>query len=368
MRVCLICNQIAAWGKIGGFGTNTRRLGRGLVAEGIDVHVVVPRRQGQARVEKLDGMIVHGQSNWEVFFGKKLYQDIDANIYHVEEPNICGYWAQKAMPDRVHLVTSMDPRGPKEWWAHFFYATWKRRLVFPIQYYYENGPAVRWAVKRAHGVYVEAEFLKPKAKEVYRLPNEPGLLPKPIEIPSGPFKKAKKPTSIFLGRFDPVKQPEMFFQLAQRMPDIDFIAVGRAHDKAYHKYLEKKYFHLPNLNVTGFIDPFKDETLSQLLSRAWVLVLPSAKDAFPTAIQEASVHEVAILSFVDSDRYMSRFGRVARKDGGLDALEHELREMINSGEWREKSKAGRAYNLERHSIAVSIAEHLKQYHVHLEKT
>jgi len=40
MRVCLVCNQIAAWGKISGFGTNARRLGRTLAGAGVDVHVV----------------------------------------------------------------------------------------------------------------------------------------------------------------------------------------------------------------------------------------------------------------------------------------------------------------------------------------
>lgn len=366
MRVCLICNQIAAWGKIGGFGTNTRRLGRGLVAEGVDVHVVVPRRQGQARVEKLDGMTVHGQSNIEVFFGKKLYQEIDADIYHVEEPNICGYWAQKAMPERIHLVTSMDPRSPREWWAHLYHATWKRRLIFFIQYYYENGPPVRLAVHRANGVYVEAEYLKSKAKKVYGLRDKPGLLPKPIEIPDGPFEKAKKPTCIFVGRFDPIKQPELFFQLAQRMPDIDFIAVGRAHDKLYHAHLAKKYFNLPNLTLTGFVDPFKDDTLSQMLARAWVLVLPSAKEAFPTAIQESSVHEVAVLAFVDPANYVSRFGRVAARNGGVESLERDLRKMIETGEWREKGKTGRTYNIKHHSIQISVSKHLEVYRFHLQ--
>ena len=368
MRVCLICNQIAAWGKIGGFGTNTRRLGRGLVAEGIDVHVVVPRRQGQARVEQLDGMTVHGQSNMDVFFGKRLYREIDADIYHVLEPTICGYWAQKAMPDRVHLVTSMDPRSPKDWWAHFFHATWQRRLIFPIQYLYENSPLVHWAVHHAHGVYVEAEHLKSKAKRMYGLHYEPGLLPKPIEVPNGPFKKDRKPTCIFVGRFDPIKQPELFFQLAERMSDVDFIAVGRAHDKPYHEYLAKKYFSIPNLTVTGFIDPFKDNTLSQLLSRSWVLVLPSAKEAFPTAFQEASAHGNAVLAFVDPAGYVSQFGRVAEKVGGLQALERELRKMIESGEWREKGNAGRFYNIEHHSIPVSIKEHLRVYKMHLRET
>jgi len=361
MKVCFICNQIAAWGKIGGFGTNTRRLARGLAQEGVDVHVVVPRRSGQNRVEQLDGMTVHGQSNWEVFFGKQLYREIDADIYHGEEPTIGIYNAQRAMPDRVHLVTSMDPRGVKEWWMHFWYATWRRQLVFPFQFCYENGPLVRMAVRRADGVYAEAEYLRAMAQRVFRLKELPGLLPKPVNVPDGPFDKAEKPTCVFVGRFDPIKQPNQFFELAARMPDVQFIAIGRAHDPQYQAMLERKYFHLPNLELPGFIDSFRDERFPELLSRAWILVLPSAKEAFPTAIQEASSHECAILAYVNPFDYVARFGATADPRVGIESLEANLRGMIDSNNWREKGQAGRQWNLENHSIPVSVRKHLKVY-------
>jgi glycosyltransferase involved in cell wall biosynthesis len=365
VKVCLICNQIAAWGKIGGFGTNTRRLGRGLVQAGVEVHVVVPRRAGQGRLEQLDGMMVHGQSNTEVFFGKNLYCEIDADIYHMEEPTICGYWAQRAMPRRIHLVTSMDPREPSDWWVELKNATWLRRLKYPIQHYYENSQRVHEAVRRANGVYVEAAFLKPKTQRLYKLHYEPGLLPKPIEIPDGPFQKASRALCVFLGRFDPRKRPEMFFQLAERMPDVSFVAVGKAHDQSYQRYLNKRYFNLDNLEVTGFVDPFTDDKLDRILRRAWVLVHPAAREGLPTAFQEASAHEAAILAYVDPGGYVSRFGRVVPEEGGgIEAMEHQLREMIESDEWREKGQAGREYNVKHHSVDVSVKTHLNVYRMH----
>lgn len=365
MRICLICSQIAAWGKIGGFGINTRRLGRALVEHGIDVHVVVPRRVGQGRVETLDGMTVHGQSTTEVFFGKKLYQEIDADIYHAEEPTICAYWAQQAMPDRVHLMTSMDPREPSDWWVELKHATWSRRLKYPLQHYYEDGRKVHTSVRNAHDVFVEAPFLKARVQCLYHLNREPGLLPKPVEVPDGPFVKAERPLCVFLGRFDPRKRPELFFQLAARMPDVNFIALGKAHDRSYQAYLARHHFHLPNLDVTGFVDPFTDDTLHHILSKAWVLVHPAVREGLPTAFQEASSHEVAILAYVNPGNYVSSFGRVVSEAGGLETLEHELRQMIESQEWRHKGKSGREYNLKYHSISVSLAEHLKVYHSHL---
>lgn len=367
MRICFIGSQIAAWGKIGGFGSNTRRLGRGLVARGTEVHVVVPRRRGQKRVENLDGMTVHGQSNLGVFFDTAVYKDINADIYHVQEPNIAGYQAQRAMPGRVHLVTSMDPREQADWRIELANATWSRRLKYPLQRFYEDGHLVHRAVRNSDGVYVESAFLTDKTRRLYKLDRDPGLLPKPVDIPEGPFEKDPQPLCVFLGRLDPRKRPEMFFQLAQRMPDMRFVCVGRAHDPSYQAYLEHRYFEASNLEVMGFVDPFSGGGLTGILSRAWVLVHPAAREGLPTAFQEASAHEMAVLAYVDPAGYVSRFGKVAAEDRGLDGLESDLRNLIGSGEWREKGKAGRIYNIENHSVEASVTRHLEVYREHLSR-
>ena len=366
MRVCFLCNQIAAWGKIGGFGTNLRRLGGGLVQAGVEVHVVVPRRRGQGRVERLDGMLVHGQSWSEVFLGTQLYREIDADLYHVQEPNLCGYWARRAMPHRAHLVTSMDPRDGTDRRIEFQNATWLRRLKTPVQRFYENGPLVRRAVAAADGVYVEAEFLREKARRLYGLADFPGVLPKPIPIPAGPFIKAERPLCVFLARFDPRKRPLLFFQLARRMPDVEFIAIGQAHDRAYQTFLESQIAGIANLTVTGFLDPFTDGRLFEILSRAWVLVHPAAREGLPTAFQEASVHEAAILAEVDPDGYVSRFGRVVPPGGELAQWEASLRSLLESGTYREPGRAGREWNRAHHAVDVAIAAHLGAYRHHLE--
>jgi len=360
MRICLICSQLSAWGKIGGIGVNARRLGKALAEKGIEVHVVIPRRPGQKKTEKLDGMTVHGLSIMEVFFGTQIYRDIDADIYHMQEPIICGYRAQQAMPDKIHMATSMDPRELKDRWTELKNATWSRRLKYPAQAYFENSTLVHKAVRRCDGVYVEAELLKEKAKRLYDLPIQPELLPKPVEIPGGPFNKDEIPLCAFVGRFDPRKRPEIFFELAKRMPDINFVAIGKAHDDSYQKHLEKNYFHLPNLTITGFIDPIENNALQNILARAWILVHPAAREGLCTAFQEASVNEAGILAFVDPGGYVSSFGKVMQ-DIELETIEKELREMIASDDWHTKAQAGREWNIMHHSTENSALTHIAEY-------
>ncbi|MBJ18175.1 MAG: hypothetical protein CL933_02010 [Deltaproteobacteria bacterium] len=367
MKICLICNQIAAWGKIGGFGTNARRLGGALVERGAEVHAVVLRRPEQRKVEELDGMTVHGQSTLEVLLATDLYRDLDADIYHALEPTTAAANAFAATPGRVHLVTSMDPRDSHDWRVEFRNATWSRRLKTPLQYYYENGRRVHAAVRAADGVYVEAEFLQQKTRDLYGLSEAPGLLPKPVAVPGGPFVKDERPLCVFLGRFDPRKRPELFFEVVKRMPDVDFVAIGRAHDATYQSHLERHYFDLPNLTVTGILDGFANPQLHEILSRAWILVHPAAREGLPTAFQEASAREVAILAYVDPGDYVSKFGRVASEDRGVQGLESDLRELIDSGAWRAMGVAGREYNLRHHSIPVSTERHFQVYERHLEQ-
>ncbi len=367
MRICFIANQIAAWGKIGGFGVNLRRLGTALAGAGVDVHVVVPRRPGQQSVEQLDGMTVHGISWSAVLLGSSVYRRIDADIYHVQEPNLAGYWACRAMPDRIHLVTSMDPRDADDWWTEFRYATWQRRLKTPAQWFYEDGGMVKRMVRAADGVYVEAACLREKARLHYRLPTSPRVLPKPVPIPVGPFVKAEKPLCAFVARLDPRKRPETLIEIARLVPEYDFILVGRAHDASYQRHLERLFQGVPNLEVTGFLDPFDNQRMFDILSRAWVLVHPAQREGLATAFQEASVHEAAILAQVDPGGYVSQFGRVVPAGSDAQTWATALRSLVESGDWKSRGQAGRDYNIEHHSIEVSLRMHLEVYRNHLER-
>lgn len=106
MRVCLICNQIAAWGKIGGFGTATRAIGGGLAKRGVEVVAVVPRRakNGQRPVEHLDGMTVYGISPWETLTSGEIFRRIATDVYHSQQPTIASYLTQQAGAEYVKPV------------------------------------------------------------------------------------------------------------------------------------------------------------------------------------------------------------------------------------------------------------------------
>lgn len=357
MRVCLICNQIAAWGKIGGFGSMARMIGRNLVQRGVEVCVVCRRRGGQRREETLDGMRVIGLNAWQTLTSKSVFADVNADVFHSQEPTIGTWLAQRAMPRARHVVTCIDPRDKGDWRVEFKHSTLKRKLVYPIQRYYEDGRRVQAAVRAADGVFCQARFIIPKVVEMYKLRRPPQFLPNPIDVPDHLPRKAQRPTCAFVGRFDRRKRPELFFECVRENPGVQFVAVGRAHDQGYDDRLRRAFGHLRNLELTGYIDPFETNKLQELYARSWVLVNTAAREGLPATFLEACAQGCALLAMVDPDGMTTRFGMRAEEGRFGDALKH----LLDNRRWEPLGAAGYDYVRDTYSVRRAVDLHLRVY-------
>jgi glycosyltransferase involved in cell wall biosynthesis len=355
MRVCLIAVEIFAWGKYGGFGRATRLIGRELARRGVTVSAVVPRREGQGAVEDLDGIRVYGFSPKEPWKASKIYKMVDAEIYHSQEPSFGTYLAQRAMPDRKHIITFRDTRDAQDWFTEF-----RLPSVSPIQvisnWLYEDNWLVHWAVRHADGWYAAANLLVAKARAKYHLKVDPQFLPTPVVI-ADQIEKAPNPTVCFVSRWDRRKRPEIFFELAKVFPDVHFIAAGKSRDEAWDQSLRNQYGNLPNLELVGFLDQFRSNDLSQLLGRSWILVNTAAREGLPNAFIEAAAHGCAILSAVDPDGFASRFGYHAANDNFAQGLEF----LLQNERWRPLAVQGLDYVRQVFSLEQSIDRHQRIY-------
>ena len=369
MRVCLISVEIFAWGKYGGFGRATRLIGRELASRGVQVTAIVPRRQEQKPVEELDGIRVLSFTRRDLFSAQRLYQEADADVYHSQEPSLGTYLAQRAMPQRKHVVTFRDPRDAEDWRTEF-----RLPSVSPAQvisnWLYEDNWLVRRAVRRADARFAAAKMIIPKARAKYSLSGDPEFLPTPVVIPEN-IEKDSQPTVCFVSRWDRRKRPEVFFELAKAFPQVRFLAAGQSRDAEWDQHLRQTYGDLPNLELLGFIDQFRSDELSRLLGRSWILVNTAAREGLPNAFIEAAAHGCAILSAVDPDDFASSFGchvqdgeqsegLVERFAGGLSAL-------LQDDHWRQCAAQGHAYVRQTFSLENAIQQHLAIYTRLLEK-
>lgn len=355
MRICFISVEIFAWSKIGGFGRSTRMLGRELVRRGLDVSAVVPRRVGQASIEILDGIRVYGFSPKNPFSALDLYRQVNADIYHSEEPSFGTYLAQFAMPDRKHVVTFRDTRFARDWWIELRYPSLNYLQVLS-NYLYEDNFLVSKAVRRADGLFAASKLLIPRTRKKYRLQDDPEFLPSPVEfLPE--IRKSTTPLICFVGRLDRRKRPQVFYDLARQFPQVNFISIGTSRDVKWEERLREEYADLKNLEMRGFINQFVSSELFEIMAKSWILVNTSARESLPTTFIEAAAHGCAILSEIDPDGFASRFGKHVTHGDYASALQSLLQDEA----WRTKGLAGMEYTREHFSLENSIRQHLEIY-------
>ena len=355
MKLCLISMEIFAWGKFGGFGRSTRLLGRELARRGLDVSAVVPRRAGQGAVERLDGITVHGFPMRWPFAVSALFRQIDADVYHSQHPSFSTALALRAVPQRRHVVTFRDPKDQHDWWMEFNNPT-RSKLRVAMNWLYEDGPGMRRAVRRADARFAAAGCLNDRLERIHGFGEPLDTLPTPISIP-GSVEKSPTPLVAYVGRWDRRKRPELFFELAARFPDVCFIAVGLAQDKARERSLRATFGNLANLDMLGFIDQFESAELSELLARSWLIVNTSVREGVPTSLLEAMAHRCAVLSRVDPDGIATRFGYCAAVDDFAEGLAW----LLKNDRWREKGFAGHRYVRENFELECAIDRHVEVY-------
>jgi len=355
MRICLICVEIFAWGKYGGFGRATRMIGRELARRGIEVFAIVPRRNDQEEIESLDGMTVLGYPMNNPLRMLPLLRDCNADIYHSQHPSFGTFLAQRAMPDRRHIVTFRDPKLFEDWKIEFQRPS-HSKLRVAMNWLYEDLLFVRPAIRRLDGRYCAAAFLNEKLRKKYGFTEELDTLPTPVAVNSS-IAKAPTPTVCFVGRWDQRKRPDLFFELAPKFPRVKFIAVGKAQDPDWESSLRRRYSDVRNLELTGFVDQFNSVQLNEILNRSWILVNTAAREGMPSSMLEALANRCAILSQVDPDHVATRFGYHAESGD----FERGLATLLENDAWRPRGQAGYEYVRQRHELQAVIDKHVAVY-------
>jgi glycosyltransferase involved in cell wall biosynthesis len=181
--------------------------------------------------------------------------------------------------------------------------------------------------------------------EVFFLPNVIGLEP-------GAVSKSVRPRVVFLGRLDPIKRPWLFAELAGRLPEVEFVFMGRSHFEGEGAWRPEG---LPaNVLVLGHVD---GAAKLEALASAWALVNTSIHESLAISLLEALACETPVVSCQNPEGMVSRFGAyVGRCDGdGRDALPRfaeALSRLLRDEETRARlGREGRAWVAETHTSA-----------------
>ena len=355
-RVCLITSIFHGFGKIGGFGTMAKSLAIVLVENDYEVVVAVPRRKGQGRVTRSCGFTVLGLTMTELV-DPRLYARIGADLYHSQSPNLMSAAAKLGNSDARHIITCRDPRTLRDWLIEIRDATWKRKIRNIALMFFEEGPLVSWAIRRADVVAYATRFLEQKINDMYR-PRVPlTFLPNIERVPSSLPKKSTTPTVCFVGRFDRRKRPELYIELSSKFPKVTFLMVGRSEDASWQRKLEEMAAPIENLHLLGYIDKFDDEKFYDVYESSWVFVNTASREAHPLTFFEAAGRGCAIMSFVNPDDFASKFGYWAERED----FERGLQYLLDNDNWQAHGRKGYEYVRQHYTYDVAANIHIELY-------
>ncbi len=204
--------------------------------------------------------------------------------------------------------------------------------------------------KRKLAFATTANCLIEKARKIYGMPDlEPIFLPTPVELPEiKDISYSNRPSVCFVGRLDPIKRPWIFFELAKKFEDIDFLVAGKTHFPKIMNPIISSCASIPNLKFLDFIDSQKKD---ELFRNAWALINTSVHEALPVSFLEAFAYGKPVISCQNPDNMVSRFGEYTGEILGdgldnhtLDIFEKAVKKIIFERDLkRDKGIAAREF-------------------------
>jgi glycosyltransferase involved in cell wall biosynthesis len=190
-----------------------------------------------------------------------------------------------------------------------------------------------WGLKNCDAVVVQNETQRESlSRHFYR--------PAPV-IPNGfprEFSRAaRRPENpeasvIWAGSFRRYKNPDVFLELAKRIPRGQFVMIGGSSSLSSREELNlckemiRKSSGISNLKLTGLI-PF--EEVEEYLFRAKLLVNTSEYEGFPNTFLQAWSKGVPVISFVDPDNLLESKG-LGKAVKDIDEMVQAVDSVLNS--------------------------------------
>lgn len=211
----------------------------------------------------------------------------------------------------------------------------------------------RYGMYNAHHLVVQSERQAQMCRQTYGLGSTlvRSCHAKPLgqrhSDPTGPV--------IWVGTVKPLKRPELFLDLAERLPQFRFRMVGGAAAGAAHfEAIQRRAARLDNLEMVGFV-PYVD--VERQFDGASLLVNTSVVEGFPNTFLQAWSRGIPTVSFFDSGaRAEGADVGVAVSD--LDAMVRAVLSIKTDPLlWQQYSERSQAYFIQNHSVDRTVDEY-----------
>ena len=300
-------------GGFGGYGILAREyIAKYIPNSEIEIEVIIgSNSKKEIKTIERDGIKIHYlPKNWsskiDVDF---IYLNLVQNFFKEQkfdaylsiEMSRIAYEVMRREKNKKLILWVQDPRPDYDWeeiksvpmsneYDSYvnYYSKWEGRIQNLLGKLNEEGRLI---------LISQGEYLKRKAKDLYRLPENTKIeyFPNPVVINDNFNIEDKRDNVLFLGRLTPVKRPWIYFELAKKFPENIFYVCGQGNeiDEIIEKYKDVK-----NLKFMGHVS---GEEKDRLLRECKVLVNTSIHEAIPVSFLEAISYGQKLLSCQNPD-------------------------------------------------------------------
>ena len=163
------------------------------------------------------------------------------------------------------------------------------------------------------------------------------------------LENLKRDTILWVGRSAKVKRPDLFIELAEKLPNEKFVMICQhaTGDSSYGQLIEKTE-KIDNLEFIKHV-PFKQ--VDDFFLKAKVFVNTSDSEGFPNTFIQACKCATPILSLrVNPDNFISDFNCGICANGNWNGFLQQLKELLLPEKQLEYGRNARKYAEQKHDI------------------
>jgi glycosyltransferase involved in cell wall biosynthesis len=221
-----------------------------------------------------------------------------------------------------------------------------------LRQHFLTGRMFAWGLHQAKAVFTQNKTDSANLHATIGVPSTP--VPNGHRLP--PVHHQTRETILWVGRDHPIKQPELFLELARAVPGEQFIMICQNPAKDRHfQNLTAEAGKIPNLQ---FIEHVPFNQIDAYFQRTKVFVSTSIAEGFPNTFIHSCKSSVAILSLnVNPDGFLNAYGCGLCCNGDTDRLTYNLRSMLENNRYLEFGSNARKYAQMHHDITKIVAEY-----------
>jgi glycosyltransferase involved in cell wall biosynthesis len=225
-----------------------------------------------------------------------------------------------------------------------------------LKQHYFAGRAFRWALRNAAKTIVQNEMDKQNIEQTLGVCSI--IYPNAQRLPV--LSEVQKDIILWVGRSAQVKRPELFIELAEKIPNERFVMIcQRATGDQNYDLLLSRAREVKNLQ---FIERVPFAEIGCYFQRAKVFVNTSDSEGFPNTFIQACNYAVPILSLkVNPDGFLDKYNCGQSCNSQFQKLVDSLKFMLAENNFLKPGKNARRYAEQNHDINKIVEEYKRLF-------